>query len=235
MEPKILRLVFRFVNSVTTEPFDEKKTWKALQKVAYYVQKNFSSSEENCSTWLNDTQIELYTQDLYESLNILNMSNNTVRNLSMINLAADMYVQLHVCPNNEKRKTWREIYGDLIRRSTSASGLLASLFRIMKRFPGDGQVLAEAMLRKLERSVFKKKMISDSDNITGMRVFLHFLHCLKKYSLGENLFHTVSNHPVHIMGNGRLSPSAFIPFCSFGEDLNSMGIKIEQFKHPHSK
>ena len=46
------------------------------------------------------------------------------------------------------------------------------------------------------------------------------------------LFQSLSYHPVHIMGKDRLSPSAFIPFCSFGEDLNSMGTKIEQFKHP---
>ena len=53
-----------------------------------------------------------------------------------------------------------------------------------------------------------------------------------KLFIDKELFHTVSNHPPHIFGNGRLSPSAFIPFCSFGEDLDSMGIKIKQFKHP---
>ena len=88
-----------------------------------------------------------------------------VRNLSMINIAADMFVQLNICPKNEQREEWRTIYQDLIRRSNSASGLLAALFRIMKRFPGDGKVLAEAMLRKLEKSGVKKKLISE--NITG--------------------------------------------------------------------
>ena len=41
---------------------------------------------------------------------------------------------------------------------------------------------------------------------------------------------TVSNHPVHILDkNGNVSPSAFIPFCSFGED--QLGVKIDQFDH----
>ena len=27
----------------------------------------------------------------------------------------------------------------------------------------------------------------------------------------------------------KVSPSAFIPFCGFGEDISSMGVKIDQF------
>ena len=32
--------------------------------------------------------------------------------------------------------------------------------------------------------------------------------------------------------NGTLSPSAFIPFCSFGGDFDAMGIKHSNFKIP---
>ena len=43
----------------------------------------------------------------------------------------------------------------------------------------------------------------------------------------------VNNHPVHILNNnGSLSPSAFIPFCSFGENLLLVGTKIEEFDFP---
>ena len=43
----------------------------------------------------------------------------------------------------------------------------------------------------------------------------------------------MTNHPVHIINEtGHLSPSAFIPFCSFGEDMNSMGIKVDNFDVP---
>ena len=41
------------------------------------------------------------------------------------------------------------------------------------------------------------------------------------------------NHPVHIINEkGKLSPSAFIPFCSFGEDIEIMGNKIDSFDVP---
>ena len=41
----------------------------------------------------------------------------------------------------------------------------------------------------------------------------------------------VNNHPVHILNkNGDLSPSSFIPFCSFGEDL--IGAEIKGFDVP---
>ena len=49
----------------------------------------------------------------------------------------------------------------------------------------------------------------------------------------KNLLHTFNNHPVHIVDKmGKLSPSAFIPFCSFGDDLDSMSKKIENFSLP---
>ena len=31
---------------------------------------------------------------------------------------------------------------------------------------------------------------------------------------------------------GKISPSAFIPFCSFGDDFKSMSMKIENFSLP---
>ena len=43
----------------------------------------------------------------------------------------------------------------------------------------------------------------------------------------------VTNHPVHIIGEkGAMSPSSFIPFCSFGEDMETLGTRIEDFDIP---
>ena len=43
----------------------------------------------------------------------------------------------------------------------------------------------------------------------------------------------VTKHPVHIIDeDGNHSPSAFIPFCSFGEDLTSMGKEMDGFNIP---
>ena len=51
--------------------------------------------------------------------------------------------------------------------------------------------------------------------------------------LDKKFLQTVINHPVHIRDrDGSLAPSAFIPFCSFGNDMEAMGIKIEGFDIP---
>ena len=43
----------------------------------------------------------------------------------------------------------------------------------------------------------------------------------------------MTNHPVHIVTEGgRMSPSAFIPFCELGGNMSLMGIKIDQFDVP---
>ena len=44
----------------------------------------------------------------------------------------------------------------------------------------------------------------------------------------------MSNHPVHIMTGDQhsISPSAFIPFCSFGGDMSVMGKTINNFNIP---
>ena len=48
-----------------------------------------------------------------------------------------------------------------------------------------------------------------------------------------DLDNTIINHPVHIMDrDNNVSPSALIPFCEFGGNMSSMGIKIDQFEWP---
>ena len=52
------------------------------------------------------------------------------------------------------------------------------------------------------------------------------------YDLGISDFHQVTNHPVHILNvNETFSPSAFIPFCAFGEDMKAMGKEVDGFDH----
>ena len=42
-----------------------------------------------------------------------------------------------------------------------------------------------------------------------------------------------SNHPVHVLDReGNISPSSFIPFCAFGNDVKSMGQQVNGFDNP---
>ena len=53
-----------------------------------------------------------------------------------------------------------------------------------------------------------------------------------KLSTNENAGYTSSN-PVHILEEtGEVSPSAFIPFCSFGGNMSLLGRKVEGFQDP---
>ena len=46
------------------------------------------------------------------------------------------------------------------------------------------------------------------------------------------MFSVLMNHPVHFNMDGQMSPSAFIPFCDFGGNMEKMGVKINQFDVP---
>ena len=52
--------------------------------------------------------------------------------------------------------------------------------------------------------------------------------------LNSKKIHTITNHPVHLIGeDGALSsPSAFIPFCWFGVNISDVGRKNSQFHAP---
>lgn len=54
----------------------------------------------------------------------------------------------------------------------------------------------------------------------------------KVYSIDKNLFVEVNNHPVHINKNRTNFQTALIPFCSFGENMQLMGTKIDGFDIP---
>ena len=47
------------------------------------------------------------------------------------------------------------------------------------------------------------------------------------------MFQKLSNHPVHIVSeDGKMSPTALIPFCELGGDMSLMGVKIGQMDVP---
>ena len=51
-----------------------------------------------------------------------------------------------------------------------------------------------------------------------------------------NIHSNASKHPVHIFDReGNISPSSFIPFCSFGNDMKIMGKEVNGFNDPVCK
>ena len=76
---------------------------------------------------------------------------------------------------------------------------------------------------------------STGDNKTIAKTFLDRLNTILKLDdyPPKKDSETESNHPVHIFKrDGNLSQSAFIPFCSFGEDMTVMGVRHKLFHSP---
>ena len=144
---------------------------------------------------------------------------------SEINLAAEMFMFLNSCPSFYLRLYWKAIYGPKTRIALLASNII-----------------------KKANDDFKSKAIQIFSKITQVLGFKHISHHYEgKESFGQNismkeinlninvrdkkLLQSVSNHPVHIINNeGKFSPSAFIPFCSFGEEF--IGAKVSEFDLP---
>ena len=61
-------------------------------------------------------------------------------------------------------------------------------------------------------------------------ILVSFIHCLYNYC---DLDLNIINHPIHIVNqNKEASPSALVPFCEFGGNMFSVGVKIDQFDVP---
>ena len=56
----------------------------------------------------------------------------------------------------------------------------------------------------------------------------------RKKQPNQSFFANLINHPVHISDkqSGKISTSAFIPFCEFGGNMSSVGTKIKEFSVP---
>ena len=51
--------------------------------------------------------------------------------------------------------------------------------------------------------------------------------------LDSGTIQDIVSHPVHILNDkGDLSPSAFIPFCEFGGNMNLLGVRNSKFTFP---
>ena len=121
---------------------------------------------------------------------------------------AKMFLYLNSCPGH--LKAWVTFYNNLF-GSKPPDEIVLTLNRILKsdKWPltKDSKVIARNLLDKVT-TLFSLKYKVNNKTL-------------------EN------NHPVHFVNkDGKLSPSAFIPFCAFGRNISTMGIKINQFGIP---
>ena len=88
----------------------------------------------------------------------------------------------------------------------------------------------------------KQKILGDLDSPFFVPFQDPLKICLDTGSCGEveelvtslsNADYRWANHPVHVLGgDGKKNPSAFIPFCAFGGDMEVLGRKANNFSLP---
>ena len=123
--------------------------------------------------------------------------------------AAEMFLFMKSCPT-EPLKPWFVFYKHLF-ETQSLEQILLTLNRMMKgiRTPQSKYFLwlAQKLFQKTKTLItLQSNNIIDTPGVKGF-----------------------ANHPVHIIKDSTMFPSAFIPFCDFGENMSAMGVKIDQF------
>ena len=129
-----------------------------------------------------------------------------------LDLAAKIYIYLDNCPADHwyNWNVWLEFYTDLFNNFSIRNALL-TLSRISTSSKSKGRMEFE-----LSKRLFRK--LSNSINLPG--------------GSGGSGVSGVNNHPVHILDpEGKMSPSAFIPFCYFGKKVKNRN-NFSRFREP---
>ena len=130
-------------------------------------------------------------------------------NDTTLTVAGEMMVHLVYCHSHRRIQSWLQLYPDLL-TNYSAKALVMTLSRIASKVTElDNKfefVLAKRMLRKVWEVLELPPLSTDMTDQKNI------------------------HHPVHLVDEeGKLSPSALIPFCDFGGDVSWLAEKVSEF------
>ncbi len=252
-------LKIRFIN--LAESLDQNSSWETAKKVrtdflnrdnnlpCQYLLTN-EEIKENIRSFIN---LENETFPHQEKANPGFLTSSTTpsyiqyhipKNLSrdVINNGAKMFLYLNSCHKPQLRtdiyfyfyqvfkKTWFE---------PTNSGIFLYTLNAMKLFPNDERIIASKILEKVVTQlklsfVQSQRVFLSKKAIIGMNSFMYNTYenfCI--VTLDGKMYPKSSKHPVHILDkDGNISPSSFIPFCSFGNDMKNMGREVNGFNDP---
>lgn len=154
--------------------------------------------------------------------------------------AGRMFVYLTNCPEKEY-VAWLRLYQDLF-ENYDLRTIMANLARVRAAASQLGKTkeleLATRLLEKISTlKQLKYQMINqlhsgetrgdnNGDELLGLVSLLQNVSNIEKVQ-------TLSNHPVHMLEDDKMmSPSAFIPFCSFGGNMSALGARIDMINLP---
>ena len=209
---------------------DQKTIWNVIKETRkIYLSKHIESECQNYDTIVRNDHLAENIRAVEDKLN-LNLSTNTISEdvgQETLETAAEMFTYLNYCPPEPFKNLVRLFRQDLFKSGNLASkDILLALASIIQ---SSQNAIKESSTRVL-RKTMKILNLVQHENIENVGMF-------NDNSTKESLFNEelqrVTNHPVHIMDpTGTLSPTALVPFCSFGGDMSVMGVKIDQFDVP---
>ena len=217
------------------DQFDLEKVWNIIRK----LKTEYVSNSCSKGFFLDSEAINTHFQIEFEQQFMMNYSQNLFINMNItetdIMHSAEMFIYLNFCP--ESVKPWILFYNDLF-KNEPPNKIILTLNRILKGKKNGMQAIATKLFTKLEEQ-FGLHFRQIQNLINGFHSSLNFRDIwtskcfLSSIKLNIVLISfSVSNHPVHFLTEGRKFPSAFIPFCEFGGNPNSVGAKIEEFDVP---
>ena len=208
---------------VASQNIEKEVIWKVIRTVRFAFIK--INSNIKCLDGGFIPEQEIYRN--YESLEQLSkVDNNSTEVLETISketieYGGEMFAYLNSCPSLYERLYYKIIYG-----SISQSRIVTLALNIGRKANKD---FSQKALRILSRIT----SITGYDHVqySNESLEVYSLFNMKSVEKENQLLQMVSNHPVHILReNGEISPSSFIPFCSFGED--PVGTYVNGFDVP---
>ena len=228
-------LSYRFVNMVTTDSLNENIIWNHAHAIKANLSKNYYSKTVPICTYLtNKTKMKETFEKFSKLLNISNFSDKE-KKLSRkdIKRGADLFIFLNSCKGSKINQVLN-FYDSLIKLdpyNPTNSGMVLYLINHMMKAPEDNRIISQQLLKYIA-SKLDFQYIQPNDTETILKQEINLAGKLP-FIQNKDLFKTVTKHPVHILRKDKsLSPSALIPFCVFGDDMESMGTKMEQFDLP---
>ena len=202
------RKFVRLVNILHLSPLSLEDVWQAVREAKYLYIENIS---KYCKDQMIKDSIVSERLDFIEAKLGLDSVSEVQENVSDSTLAtaSEMLTHLVYCHHHRRIQSWLQLYPDLL-ANYSAKALVLTLSRIASKVTElDNKfefVLAKRMLSKVWEVLELPPLSTD---ITDQR----------------NI-----HHPVHLIDEeGKLSPSALIPFCDFGGEVSWVGRKVPEF------
>ena len=224
--------MFRFINILTNKNFNTKVTTKIIQRVRIDFLKN--NAEMVCldGSFIPEDKIRSNYEKLIKLIEGVDVTTEQVETISktIIRNAGQMFYSLNSCPSLHERLYFKIIFGSQTQSMIAKSALNIARYSKKDIQPETFRIFLKiASVMRFEYIQHENESFTYNENESFANHPLYNLNISRVQH--KELLKTVSNHPVHILTkNGEMSPSSFIPFCSFGED--PLGTETEDFDVP---